>query len=397
MYLRWWGTNKDGKSVRGARSQSARGILAIRVDVVIGEGISSSINLKGVYETAEVIGGVHGVVLRRAHTRLDVAASKQEGGADKGSTETGDDSGVNGIVAALDGEWSAVAAPDVTSSRLGIAAVVAAAVESAAGNLAVDVANALGVDGQGVVGVLVPDLVDIGAPVVLESGRVDDVVVVGREGADGSSRRVGNAQGAPWVAIRVALLDEAIADLADSGRAETLGDLSAAAILDRQGHAEDHADKVNIADVCVNSQARCVGKLDESPVNACAGIRQVGRRRLDQTVTVGNLDHEELEIALREVDSGRCDDDRHSDGDGVALGRQRNGDVAVDGNRDSGASGAGVDQAAIGRNEDNPAVRVEAGDVGVDLVAAEAVDELDWQAASKSAGVDGVLVHNGRG
>lgn len=397
MYLRWWGTNKDGKSVRAARSQSARGILAIRVDIVVGEGISPSINLKGVYEAAVVVGGVHSVVLRRADTRLDVAAGDQEGRSDKGSTETGDNSGVDGVVTALDGEWSAVAAPDITSSRLGIAAVVAAAVESAAGNLAVDVANALGVDGQGVVGVLVPDLVDIGAPVVLESGGVDNVVVVGRESADGSSRRVGNAHGAPWVAIRVTLLDEAIADLADGGRAETLGNLSAATIVDGQGHAKDHADKVNIADVCVNSQARSVGQLDESPVNARTRIREVGGRRLNQTVTVGNLDHEELEVALREVDSSRSDDNGHSDGNGVALGRQRNGNVAADGNRDTGASGARVDQAAIGGNEHDLVVRVKAGDVGVDLVTAEAVDELDWQTAPKSAGVNGVLVHSCRG
>lgn len=304
---------------------------------------------------------------------------------------------MDGIVTALDGERSAVAAPDIGSRGLGVATVVAAAVESATRDLAVDVASALGVDGQGLVGVLVPDLVDIVAPVVLERGRVDGSEVVGREGADGSSRRVGNAHRGPWEAIGVLLLDEAVADLADCAGDETLGSLSTAAILDRQLHAENHADKVNIADVCEHSQGIGVGKLDKSPVHTGARIRQVGRRGLDQTVTVGNLDHEELQVTLGEVNSGRRDDDRHGDGNGVALGRQRDGDVAVDGNRDTGASRAGVDQAAIGGNEDDSVVRIKTRDVGVDRATAEAVDQLDGQVAAKSAGVNGILAHSRRG
>lgn len=299
---------------------------------------------------------------------------------------------MDGIVAALNGKWSTVAAPDISCSRLSVATVVAIAVKRAAGDLAVDIASrGLRVDGERSVGILIPDLVDIGTPVVLEGRCIDDTVVTWRQRTNESSSRIGNAHGRPGEAVSASLLNQALANLGECGRSKTFRSLSGASIRGTQAHTEDYAHKIDVADVCEDRQVSSISELNKAPEEARTRILQVELGRLHQAIAVGNLDHEELEITRRKVDTGRADDNRHIHRDGVALRRQRNVDGSADRNRDTGASRAGIHKTAIAPDKNDSVVSVQAGNVRIDLTTGEVVDELDWQVSSLSPSLDGML------
>lgn len=386
----------DRELLRSPRSQSSRSVLlVIRIDIIIGECITTPINLVVVNQTAVVVGRVGLVVLGSAYSRLNVAAGNQQGSSNKGSTQARNNGLVKLIVPSLDGKRPAVATPDVIGTWLAVAAVVAIALELAVLDLALDLAGrGLRVDGESVAGIVVPDFVDIRLPVILEAVLVDVAVVAWCQGAEKSSLGVPDAQIGPGEAVFGRLFSQVFANLTECVGVKTSGNLGAS-IRGAQAHAEDHANKVDVADVRPDSLSFGIGKLDEAPVDTRAGVLEVCRRRLYQAVASRDLDDEEGESAFGEVDASRRDDNGDSYCEGLALCRQRDLDLVADGDGDLGASGAGIQEAAIALDEDDPVLRVETSNVRIDVTAAEAVDEFDREMPRLGIGLVGEFVGAG--
>jgi hypothetical protein len=353
-------TDVDGESVNSTGGNGTGGVLvAIRVDVVVGERVALAVNLVLVHDTAVVVGGILEVVVLGLEGRGGITVFTQESGAGEGSAETGDDSQVDIVVSLLLSEGAAVASPDVTGSRLSVATVVAIAVHHVAADLAVDVAGThLGVEDKGLAAVGLPDLVDVRLPVLLERLGVDGRELVVRENSDGTAELVVDAEISPRVAIGVSLCLEVLADVVDSGGGQTVGNLSWAAVGNAELHSENQTDEIDVADVGVEDKVLGVSELHEAPVEGGAGIREVAERGLDETVTGAGEDHEECEVALAEVDTGGGNGDGKVDLEGLTLGRQGNGDILLDLDWLGGASGAWVEEASVRSQEDDTAVRV---------------------------------------
>lgn len=264
---------------------------------------------------------------------------------------------MNSVVRTNATERTAVATPDVLGVGLVVSAVVTIASHLVVLDLALDLAGThLGVDGEGLAGVGAPDLVDVVVPVGAEVGGLDVVVDGGREDSDGLARLVGDTHTSPVAAIGVLLGGHVGADLADSTADKTDSRLSGA-ILDLKLHAQDQTDEVDVADVGIDDVVG-ISEFDETPADAGARVLKVGNRRLDQTITVSSVDHEELEVASGEVDTTRAKSDGKNHVESLSLGRERNGEVLLDLNGDLGTLGARVDQLALGTNEDNVSIRV---------------------------------------
>jgi len=336
-----------------------------------------------------VVGRVDGVVGRSGKAGLNVTTSKEEGGSDESSAETRDDSNVDSIVTVLAQEGTRVASPDILGSGLGVAAVVTSASQNVVGNLARNLARVfLGVDSEGVGSILAPDLVDVVIVVVAESTRVNIVVVAWGQHSDRCARRGSNALRGPGTTIRVLLSRKIVADLGDSITTKSLGDLRRATTVDVQGHTEDNSNKINVGDVGIEGLID-VGELDKAPVDVSAGVSEVGSRRLDKTIAVSGVNHEELEGTLREVDSARAHLDGKSYGGGLTLGVQGDGKVGGDGDGRLGTTRAGVDKLSAGSDKDDVAITVETLDVGVDSCTSEVVDQLERNVGCDSSGTDG--------
>lgn len=333
---------------------------------------------------AVVVGWVVEIVRGSRKAGLDVATVDEESGAGEGSAETRDDSNVGWVVTAPALERSAVAAPDILSIGLGIGSVVAVAVELVTRDSAVDLSGSrLGVDGQGGGSILTPDLVDVVGPVVAKGRGVELMVQVGRQDTDGSSSRVGNAHGVPGTAVSVLLGLKISADLLDTVSDEAGCGLGAA-VSNSELHTEDHANEVDVADVGVQAVVG-VGELDEAKVDAGVGVLKVGDGGLDETIAVADVDHEELQGTLSEVDAAGAESNGESEVEGLALGLQGDSKVLSDGDGDSGATRAGVDQLAVGTDEDDVSIRVQTLDVSVDVAASEVVDELHGEVGLDSS------------
>src|SRR5690606_15866776 len=115
--------------------------VAIGVDVVVGEGIATAVNLVLVDDAAVVVGRVDSVVLVGAGAGLVVATVDGEGGTVEGGAQAGDDSHVDFVVTLEDAEGAGVAAPDVNDVGLGVATVVTFALELVTLDLALDLAG----------------------------------------------------------------------------------------------------------------------------------------------------------------------------------------------------------------------------------------------------------------
>lgn len=389
-------TDVDGQCARVTRGNDTGCVLiAVGVNVIISKGITLAVDLVQVDQAAVVAGRVGLVVVAAGESRLDIATVRKQGRASKGSAETGNDGQMDIVLIAVLAKGSAVAAPDVGSSRLVVAAVIFVTVEDVVGDLAVDLASgALGVDGERRGRVLAPDLVDVVVPVVAETVAVNDGVVVGRQDAERLTSLVGHTHLAPGVAIASSLVSEAVADGADSARIKALGNLLGSSVGGGQGHAENHANKVDVADVGVDGALRGVSQLDEAPVEARAGILGVGNRGLNEAVSNVSLDHGKGEFAFGEVDAGRVEGHGEGHLEGVAASRESNLDVLGNGLGNAGATRARVDQRAICKDEDDAVGRVLANHVGVHLVAAKVVDKLEREARCSGL-VDGTRMNSG--
>ena len=121
--------NVDSEGLGVARGNNTGGVLgAIWVDIIVRESVALVVDLILVYDAAVVVGGVDGVVGALAQARLNVTATQEESRANESRAETRNNGVVNSIVTTLEEERPGVAAPDVLSSGLGIASVVAVAV-----------------------------------------------------------------------------------------------------------------------------------------------------------------------------------------------------------------------------------------------------------------------------
>ena len=90
------------------------------------------------------------------------------------STESWDHGVVNLIVTTLDRKGTAIATIKVSSCWLGISTIVAGAVHGLIGDRTVDHASLrLGIDGEIVVGVMIPDLIDVVVPISAPGAIVD--------------------------------------------------------------------------------------------------------------------------------------------------------------------------------------------------------------------------------
>lgn len=187
--------NIDVQSPGVARRDKSRGVLVtVGVNIIIRESIATAVNLELVDETAVVAGWVCLVVAVCLERRLNIATSNKESRADKGGTETGDDGKVDVVLVANLAKGTAVTTPDVTSGRLDIISVVTVADHSVVADVALDIAaRGLGVDGQGLGGILPPDLVGIGVPVSGKGVGIDGLEVGGGQDSDRSAVRTGDA------------------------------------------------------------------------------------------------------------------------------------------------------------------------------------------------------------
>ena len=350
------------------------------MDIVIGEGIPSAINVTLVEDATVVRCRVLGVVTLRTEARLALTTSQEHRGAVESSTDTRDDGEVNLVVARTDLERTAVAAPDVLGRGLGVAAVVALALECVALDAALDVAGrSLRVDDEVLVAEAVPDLVDVLFVVAGESGRVDVFEGLRRQDAERSAVRMSDAVGGPFLAVTLSLGNEVVADLRYrvTGEANDFLDI---AVGSAKVHADDETYEVDEADVAPDDALGCQGEFGESVVETGTGILEVVNGGLDKTVlAAAGDDHEEGEVTLSKVDATRVKSKRESDLVSFALGGKRDGEVVRDLNGGGRTSRTGVDQVAICTDEDDTLIRVEGVDVHVDLASIKVVDNLNIQ------------------
>lgn len=336
-----------------------------------------------VHEAAVVAGGVGGVVDVGAEGGGEVAAIEQQLGAVEGGAHAGHDGQVQ-LVACV-GEGARVAAPDVDDGRLGVREAVARAGHLVARGAARHLAPlALRVDDQVLVGVLGPHLVDVVRVVAVHRPRVRRDVHVRGQDAQRRAVLARHAHFVPRLAVLGRLALEAGADVLQRAGGQSLHGLDLAR-AERQPHAHDDADEVDEGDVGVDA-ALVVGELDEAPVLARGGVGGVREGRLDQAdLPVAGDDGEELELAVGHPDAGRGDVVRDAELGGGADGAEGDGVAGVggDGDGDLAAGRVGVVELAGGVDQDDLVVAVPAGDVDVELLPAEVVDEGELQGVGR--------------
>lgn len=151
--------------------------------------------------------------------------------------------------------------------------------------------------------VILPYRFDIVLPVIFKISCVDALIVIRRENPHWIASLANDAHCEPEIAVVGGLVEQALAEIVDGVCSEASSDLGLAAVFCGEHHAEDEADKVDVADVCVEGAVFEKRELDEAPVEGGAWVVEVVDRGLDEAVSTAEVDDEEFEIALGEVDS----------------------------------------------------------------------------------------------
>lgn len=204
----------------------------------------------------------------------------REGGAIEGGGQTGGDvahlvSGGAGEV----GEGAGGAGEDVLGGGFGEGADVGEGQGTVGDGAVYDAPFVLGVDGQGVFGVLRPDGVDIGLVVAVEERVVHDDAGVGAEGAEVGARGGLDDEFGPACSVFGVLRGQGGTDGIQTvgrdardglGRSRGVGET----------HRDGHADEVDIGDVG-EELGGIVGELGKGPEEVVVGVGLVGYRGLD--------------------------------------------------------------------------------------------------------------------
>ena len=322
------------------------------------------------YQAAVVAGGVVGVVGVGAEARLDIAALHEKGGTVEGGAEARHDSLVHAVVTLLNGERSAIAAPNVQHGRLYVATVVALAGELVTLDAALDLSSfALRVDREVFLGVLLPHLLDVLVIVAVLGARVVGDVHVRGHDTEGVALGILDAHVTPGLAILGTLGLETRTDLGHGVAGQALDGLGLAA-AEGQLHAENQTDEVDEGDVSPDTGLLGVGQLDEAPVDGRGGVLRVGRRRLYQLrVAVTVDDGEELQLALGDPHAARGHVVGNGDVRALTLAVQRDRYVGIDLDGLGAACGVGEVPAAVALEHDDGAAGVLGGHVGEQLAA----------------------------
>lgn len=224
---------------------------------------------------------------------------------------------------------------------------------------------------------MTPDFIYVAVPVAFEGGVIQAAVVVRGEDADEAPVLVDDAEAKPGLTIDFTLSPKTLTQRLDCVGAEAACDLRPGwLVFGGEGHAENEADKVNVADICVDCAGCRVRELDEAPVEGGAGVVHVCHGGLHEALAVSRVQHEEAEVPLAEVDPPRRERDGNLEAERFALAREGDGEVVVDLDGLSGTVRAGVDEAPVGGNEDDGTLGVETLDVGVDWASVEVVDNF---------------------
>lgn len=238
----------------------------------------------------------------------------------------------------------------------------------------------LRVDGEGVRRVILPYCIDVILPVVFKISCIDALVVIRRENPHWIACVADDTHCNPEIAVVGGLVKQTLAEIVDGVCSETLCDLGLAAVFGGEHHAEDEADKVDVADVCVEGAVFEKCELDEAPVEGGAWVMEVVDGGLDEAVTaLAEVDHEKFEVPFGEVDSSGGEGRGDVNGEGLAFWREGDGEIVFDLDGRGAVAGMGVDEGAIGGDEDDGAVGVEALDVGVDWAAVVIVVQFEGQ------------------
>lgn len=172
-----------------------------------------------------------GVVRAGGEAGLNFSAGEEHGGAVESSTQTGDDTEVDIVVASLLAKRTGVAAPDVKGGGLAVTAVVLVASEGVALNATGDIASwALGVDDEGLAAEAFPGLVDVAGVVVGKSARVDRREGFGGEDTNGRAILAPDTVRTPCTAVAALLSNQIIANVRNCATLKTLDFLNGAVV-----------------------------------------------------------------------------------------------------------------------------------------------------------------------
>lgn len=170
-----------------------------------------------------------------------------------------------------------------------------------------------------------------------------------------------------------------VAEIDKSRGTKTTGNL-AASISRGESHAEDHADKVHIADVGPDAAVLLISQFNKAPVQASAWVLGVEDGWLNKAIRAIKVsDHVERKVSFAEVDSTRIKSNRKVHSQGLASGGQPNGDGLSNAGWAASTARAGVDLASSTSDEDDTPAVVLSGDVGINHATAEVVDESQGQ------------------